>query len=172
MDPKLVEILGNPPPSPMAGTLIAPLALLFNFYALKRQEGVSEAVKYLSKLFRLSSMPRAYVALLMAEMLPLFDGIANGQELLTTIDKCIATVGHRDLFEILAAVEDYIANEEELQKGSELLSRAIQTNSPAEIGSGYGSWMEIFPQKHTSDDIVGLFRVKMTKIIAHLYTTN
>jgi len=75
MDPNLVEILQNPPPSPMIGTLIAPLALLYNFFEFKRKGNAVEAVQYLSKLFRLSSMPREYISLLMAEMLPVLDGI-------------------------------------------------------------------------------------------------
>ena len=172
MDPKLVEILGNPPQSPMTGTLIAPLALLFNFYTLKHQNDASQAVQYLAKLFRLSSLPRAYIVLLMVEMLRLLDGSAQFSEMLIITDRRMITIGHKDLFEVLAAVEDYIANEDACQKGSELLSRAIQTNSPMETGSGYGSWTEISPQKYTSDDIVGLFRVKVTKVIAQLYAMN
>ena len=74
IDPKFVEILENPPQSPMTGTLIAPLALLFNFFELKRKGDIGSAVQHLSKLFRLSSMPREYISLLMVEMLPIFDG--------------------------------------------------------------------------------------------------
>ena len=58
----------------MTGTLIAPLALLFNFFQLKLQGNAAAAVQHLSKLFRLSSMPREYISLLMAEMLPILDG--------------------------------------------------------------------------------------------------
>ena len=77
IDPNLVEILQNPPPSPMIGTLIAPLALLYNFFELKQNGNAAEAVQYLSKLFWLSSMPREYISLLMAEMLPVLDGIGR-----------------------------------------------------------------------------------------------
>lgn len=74
MDPNVIDILRSPPPSPMTGTLIAPLALLFNFFQLKRKGNAAVAVQHLSKLFRLSSMPREYISLLMAEMLPILDG--------------------------------------------------------------------------------------------------
>ena len=74
MDPKLTEMLQSPPQSPMSATLIAPVALLYNFYGLKVKGNAAAAVQYLSKVFRLSSMPRKYIALLMAEMLPIFDG--------------------------------------------------------------------------------------------------
>ena len=58
----------------MIGTLIAPLALLYNYFELKQKGSPAEAVQYLAKLFRLSSMPREYISLLMAEMLPVIDG--------------------------------------------------------------------------------------------------
>lgn len=74
MDPKLVELLQLPPQSPMTGTLVAPLALLYHFFDLKTTGNATAAIQYLSKLFRLSSMPREYIALLMAELLPIFDG--------------------------------------------------------------------------------------------------
>lgn len=74
MDPNVINVLQSPPPSPMTGTLIAPLALLFNFYQLKHKGNAAAAVQHLSKLFRLSSMPREYISLLMAEMLPILDG--------------------------------------------------------------------------------------------------
>jgi hypothetical protein len=77
VDPQLTELLQNPPHSPMSGTLIAPLALLYNFYGLKAKGNAAAAIQYLSKLFRLSSMPREYTALLMAEMLPVFDGMVS-----------------------------------------------------------------------------------------------
>jgi hypothetical protein len=57
----------------MIGTLIAPLAVLFNFYALERKGNGAAAVQHLSKLFHLSSMPREYIPLLTAEMLPILD---------------------------------------------------------------------------------------------------
>lgn len=75
MDPKLVELLQLPPQSPMTGTLIAPLALLYHFFDLKLTGNATAAIQYLAKLFRLSSMPREFIALLMAEMLPIFDGM-------------------------------------------------------------------------------------------------
>ena len=75
MDPDVIDILQSPPPSPMTGTLIAPLALLFNFFQLKHKGNAAAAVQHLSKLFRLSSMPREYISLLMAEMLPILDGM-------------------------------------------------------------------------------------------------
>lgn len=59
----------------MSGTLIAPVALLFSFFELREKGNAAGAVQYLSKLFRLSSMPREYIALLMAELLPIFEGI-------------------------------------------------------------------------------------------------
>src|SRR5438876_5104979 len=74
MDPTMLEILQSAPQSPMTGTLIAPLALLFNFFQLKFNGNAAAAVQHLSKLFRLSSMPREYISLLMAEILPLLDG--------------------------------------------------------------------------------------------------
>lgn len=75
LDPKLVELLQLPPQSPMTGTLIAPLALLYQFFDLKITGNATAATQYLAKLFRLSSMPREFIALLMAEMLPIFDGM-------------------------------------------------------------------------------------------------
>lgn len=84
IDPTLIEMLQSPPQSPMSGTLIAPLALLYNFFGLKVKGNAAAAVQHLSKLFRLSSMPRQYIALLMAEMLPIFDGPPPYQMRLTT----------------------------------------------------------------------------------------
>jgi Nup85 Nucleoporin len=154
----------------MTGTLIAPLALLFNFFQLKLNGNAAAAVQHLSKLFRLSSMPRQYISLLMAEMLPILDGIYQFTPILTRTEK--QTIGHKDLFEILSAVEDYIANEDTFQKGSELLSASFRLIRADENGSAFRNWRDLIPHESTSRDIVGLFRLKVTVIIAHLYTTN
>ena len=75
LDPSTLNLLQQPPQSPMIGTLIAPLAVLFNFFALERKGNGAAAVQHLSKLFHLSSMPREYIPLLTAEMLPILDRI-------------------------------------------------------------------------------------------------
>lgn len=80
-------------------------------------------------------------------------------------------IGHKDLFEILAAVEDYIANDHTFQKGSDLLSISARLG-PDENGSAFRNWRDMIPHETTSRDIVGLFRLRVTKIIAHLYMTN
>ena len=168
MDPNVIEILQNPPSSPMTGTLIAPLALLFNFFQLKLQGNVPAAVQHLSKLFRLSSIPREYISLLMAEMLPVLDGNSTSN---ATDREEKQMIGHKDLFEILAAVEDYVANEHTCRKGSELLSMSAHLGSE-EDGSVFRNWRDMIGHESTSRDIMGLFRLKVTKIVAHLYTTN
>ena len=81
-------------------------------------------------------------------------------------------MGHKDLFEILAAVEDYIASEETFQRGSELLSRAFYLNSDQQTSGAFRGWRDMVPVGSTSQDIGSLFRLKVTKIIAQLYTTN
>ena len=170
MDPEVIDILQSPPPSPMTGTLIAPLALLFNFFQLKHRGNATAAVRYLSKLFRLSSMPREYVSLLMAEMLPILDGTPPFLRVTNRVEKRM--IGHKDLFEILAAVEDYVANEETFQKGNELLLTSFRFKRLDENGFVFRDWRDMIPHNSTSRDIMGLFRTKATNIIAHLYTTN
>ena len=81
-------------------------------------------------------------------------------------------IGHKDLFEILAAIEDYIANEEAFQKGNELLLTSFRLKVSEENDFAFRDWREMIPHNSTSRDIVGLFRIKVTNIIAHLYTTN
>lgn len=81
-------------------------------------------------------------------------------------------IGHKYLVEILAAVEDYIANEETFQKGSELLLTSFRFKGSDENGFAFKDWRDMIPPNSTSHDIVGLFRIKVTNIIAHLYTTN
>jgi hypothetical protein len=81
-------------------------------------------------------------------------------------------IGHKYLFEILAAVEDYIANEETFQKGSELLLMSFQLKVSEENDFAFKDWRDMIPHNSTSRDIMGLFRIKVTNIIAHLYTTN
>src|SRR5579862_5675033 len=53
MDPSFAEVLKNPPATPVAATLIAPVALLYHFYGLRKSGDGGTAVQYLSKLFRL-----------------------------------------------------------------------------------------------------------------------
>jgi hypothetical protein len=77
IDPEFAEILKSPPATPMTATLIAPVALLYHFYGLKRKGDSGTAVQDLSKLFRLASLPRQYIALLMAELLPIFAGTSS-----------------------------------------------------------------------------------------------
>jgi Nup85 Nucleoporin len=171
MDPKLIEILQNPPRTPMTGTLIAPLAMLYNFFELKAHGNGAAAVEYLSKLFRLSSMPRQYIALLIAELLPIFDGNCHFFAWIIGIEKRKMTIDKKDLFEILAAVEDYSANEVTFNKGADLLSQALQIKT-AQIGPIFRNWRDLIPMESAPKDIIGLFRIKVTHIIAHLYITN
>ena len=84
----------------------------------------------------------------------------------------MTSVGHKDLFEILASVEDYIGNEAISVKGSGLLSKAMQSRSPDRHGSVLQNWRDMIPGEFSTKDIVGLFRLKATHIIAYLYTMN
>jgi hypothetical protein len=84
----------------------------------------------------------------------------------------MASIGRKELFEVLASVEDYIANEDTSHKGSELLSKAQQRAISTGTGSGFKNWRDMIPYEYSSRDIVGLFRLKATHIVAHLYTTN
>jgi Nup85 Nucleoporin len=156
----------------MTGTLIAPLALLLAFFGLRDKGDTGAAVQHLSKLFRLSSMPREYIALLMAEMLPILDGNSLCDLSLNLVEKRRAIIGQKDLFEILAAVEDYVADEGTFQKGSDLLSKAISSKNPDESNSATRNWREMIPSSTSTREVVSLFRVKVTDIIAQLYTTN
>jgi len=69
-------------------------------------------------------------------------------------------------------VEDYISTNESFQKGSDLLVKAFQANDAENIESLFRNWRDLMPPNCSPTDIVGLFRVKVTGIIAHLYTTN
>jgi Nup85 Nucleoporin len=73
LDASTLDLIQQPPQSPMIGTLIAPLAVLFTFYVLEGKGNGAAATQHLSKLFHLSSMPREYIPLLTAEMLPILD---------------------------------------------------------------------------------------------------
>jgi hypothetical protein len=72
----------------------------------------------------------------------------------------------------LAAVEDYISNEETFNKGSELLAKAIQVEVIVRDDSFYRDWRKLIPHEYSAQDIVGLFRHKVTNTIAYLYTMN
>ena len=73
-DEEFLQMLKGPPMSPMIATLLAPLVLLYNFFELRgRGDGVT-SIHYIAKLFQFSSLPREYIALLMAELLPIFIG--------------------------------------------------------------------------------------------------
>jgi hypothetical protein len=87
-------------------------------------------------------------------------------------EKRVATLGHKDLFEILAAVEDYVGNESTFQKGSDLLARAIRSKDLIDAPTPFQNWRELFPHECTSKEVLALFRIKVTTIIAHLYTLN
>jgi hypothetical protein len=81
-------------------------------------------------------------------------------------------IGHKDLFEILASVEDYIANEAISDKGSDLLAKAMRSGKPNVYGSVLPNWRDMISGEYSNHDIVGLFRLKATQIIAYLYTMN
>ena len=81
-------------------------------------------------------------------------------------------IAHKDLFEILAAVEDYTANQETFQKGNELLLTSLQFKGVEGNGSIFRNWRDLVPHVSTSRDIIGVFHLKVIDIIAHLYTTN
>jgi hypothetical protein len=84
----------------------------------------------------------------------------------------MTSIGHKDLFEILASVEDFIANEAISDKGSDLLSKAMRSGNPIGYGSVLPNWRDMISGEYSSRDIVGLFRLKATHIIAYLYTMN
>jgi hypothetical protein len=84
----------------------------------------------------------------------------------------MTSIGHKDLFEILASVEDYIANEAVFAKGSDLLSKAVHSKGSDGNGSVFQNWREMISGEFSTSDIVGLFRLKATHIIAYLYTMN
>ena len=87
-------------------------------------------------------------------------------------EKRMTSLGHKDLFEILASVEDYIANETISEKGSDLLSKAMRSGNPNRYGSVLQNWRDMIPGEYSTRDIVSLFRLKATHIIAYLYTMN
>jgi hypothetical protein len=80
-------------------------------------------------------------------------------------------IGQQDLFEILGAVEDYVANDSTLQKGSDLLIMALHAASGKE-GGKFGDWRDLVPHESTSEEILDVFRQRATIIIGQLYTTN
>lgn len=84
----------------------------------------------------------------------------------------MTSIGRKELFEVLASVEDYISNENTSQKGSELLSKAQHHAISNSTSSPFKNWRDMIPYEYSSRDIVGLFRLKATHIVAHLYTTN
>ena len=116
-------------------------------------------------------MPREYIPLLIAELLPVLDGFHPCIRSLIE-EKRNITMGYKDLFDILAAVEHYFANENTVQKGSELLSQAYQRKGNSDSGLPFRNWKELIPMKSAVHDIIRLFRIKATHIIAHLYITN
>jgi hypothetical protein len=69
-------------------------------------------------------------------------------------------------------VEDYVSNEETFNKGSELLAKAMRAEVTVRDDSFYRDWRNLIPHKYSAQDIVGLFRVKVTNTIAYLYTMN
>ena len=170
MDEEFLEMLRAPPQTPMAATLIAPVALLYNFYELRKGGDGGLAVQYLSKLFRLASLPREYIALLMAELLPIFMGRVPSD--LIDKDNRTVTIGQKDLFEILAAVEDYVGDEGMYKRGSELVSKAMTMGSANEDGSHFRNWRNLISSDSSSQGILGLFRIEATKAIAQQYVTN
>jgi hypothetical protein len=79
-------------------------------------------------------------------------------------------MGQKDLFEILAAVEDYVGDKETSKKGSELLSQAMTMGSVSD--EALKNWRNMVSGDSSSQKIVSLFRVEATKTIAQQYVTN
>ena len=89
---------------------------------------------------------------------------------LTYEDKRNGMISQKDLFEVLAAVEDYIGDKEMSKKGSELLSKAM-TMGPTN-DDAFKNWRNLVSGDSSSRKIVSLFRVEATKTIAQQYITN
>jgi len=81
-------------------------------------------------------------------------------------------IGRQDLFEILAAVEDYVANDVTLQKGSDLLLSALHLASFGNDTMIFRNWRDLVPHESTAEEILDTFRYRATTVIGHLYTTN
>ncbi|BFZ56962.1 hypothetical protein PYCC9005_004012 [Savitreella phatthalungensis] len=123
VDPELVAALDSPAelPSASLSVLLAPYATLSAYYRCKDSEEPREAARHLAALMKFPDLPKRYMALLLAESLPLLGAPVSGA-LGSGIHAAKVAFGHRDLFDCLAAIEDFYSTAPDL-------SAALQTQA-------------------------------------------
>lgn len=155
-DPQLAAALEAPTEvaSRALATLLAPYATLSTFIRLKSVGDRHGAARHLAALLRFPELPKKYVAVLMAEILPLVLNV-----------KGPPSFSRRDLFDSLAAIEEYYDSDTQVE-ATKLLAEAMAT--PARTASsGIVDWRALVqPEQFTPDEVLALVRLHLARAIA------
>lgn len=153
-DKDLMESLETPQNtrSKTISTLMAPFATLAAMYRLKSCKDSIAAALHLAALIKSSDVPKSYSGVLMAEMLPFLD---------LPPDQSFST---RDLFDSLAAIEEFY-DSEDFESGLELLHKA-KGNPMPQPSSGIPDWRTGVAHKLEASEILALVRLRIADNLA------
>lgn len=152
-DAALADVLQSPQntSSSRIAVLMAPYATLSMFYYLKTTNDQVGASTHLAALLKSPDMPKNFLAVLMAEMLPLLGQVQE------------ATFNLRDIFDILAAIEDFV-DSDQYAAGLELLSQSMKR--PAQDGAGMPDWRAGLTERLGAQDVISLLRLQISRYMA------
>ncbi|CCG82715.1 Nucleoporin nup85 [Taphrina deformans PYCC 5710] len=132
--------------------LLAPYATLMTLYTLKASNEAPEAALHLSALLKSPDVPKEYMSILMAEMLPFLEPTVDAFTL-------------RDIYDMLAAIEDFY-DSKQFSQGLELLTSSMQVPSTS---TEIPDWRTCITPKFDARDVLALVRLRVAKAIAHKF---
>jgi nuclear pore complex protein Nup85 len=146
-DPYLTEAIQTPQAtsSREISALIAPYATLVGVYEHRNSGNSEQYGVHLTALLKFPDLPRKYLPVLLAEMLPL-------------LEERSPVLSSRDIFDALAALEEFY--EQDQSDGIQLLQKALEADS-----LGFDSWRSSVPPNFTADDLLDMIRLKLAKFI-------
>lgn len=159
-DQALLESLRTPQStsSTTIATLMAPFATLAAMYRLQASNEYAKAALYLSALIHSADVPKSYMGILMAEMLPFLQLPPH------------ESFSMRDIFDSLAAIEDFY-DSDQFETGVMLLQKAINqsTQSPSEVVK---RWRTETGHKLEAADVLALVRLRIAETLATRFCQN
>lgn len=137
-------------------TMMAPFATLATMYRLKAAGDYKSAAQHLSALIKSPDVPRSYMGILMAEMLP-FLQLPHEQ-----------SFSMRDILDSLAAMEEFY-DSEHFEDGLSMLDSALSSAQKGNAGSSI-DWRSEVRNKLEAHDVLAHVRLRIAQTLASRFS--
>lgn len=157
-DSTLRDLLSSPQntPTETVAVLMAPYATLVTMYDLKKRGDVKYSSVHLAALLRSADVPKRYMALLMAETLPIFNSEDTN------------SFSPRDIFDCLASIEEFY-DSSHFQKAKDLLQDALDSTNRPSSSDGIPDWRHGLSSKLSAEDVLLLVREQFARYMGAMF---